>query len=178
MKYQFFKDTGIQFFGDPTIPTEIELNKDEVVDASNGKTNLQFSHRLLNGEWLPLAIDNERNLTRFLYQNNKPIIYSIDTTIRDNNGDTYKNSLTKTDVASSLTIGKGLKDNSTNLHNRIIVNEFIKGWVKDIYNRKCSNPKFQEYLNNNPTYSQFSEVFSYQLLRYFYCLLILHLCIL
>ena len=164
MKYQFFKDTGIQFFGDPSIPTKIELNEDEVVDASNGKTNLQFSHRLLSGEWLPLAIDNERNLTRFLYHNNKPIIYSIDTTIRDNNGDTYKNSLTKTDVASSLTIGKGLKDNSTNLHNRIIVNEFIKGWVKDIYNRKCSNPKFQDFLKANPTYSQFSEVFSYQLL--------------
>ena len=58
MKYQFFKDTGIQFFGDPSIPTKIELNKDKVVDASNGKTNLEFSHRLLSGEWLPLAIDN------------------------------------------------------------------------------------------------------------------------
>lgn len=164
MKYQFFKDTGIQFFGDSTKDVKIELKKDVIEDGINGETNLSYSNRLLSGEWLPLAMDNERNLIRFLYQNNKPIIFAVDTTIRENNGNTFKNSLTQSDVASSLIIHQNFLNNEPNLHSRINVSGFVSEWIAHIFDKKSTNSRFKNYLDNNPGYDEYNLDLSYRLL--------------
>ena len=50
MKYQFFRNTGVQFFGDSSKEFKLETNQDLVTDGINGSSDLSFSSRMFRGE--------------------------------------------------------------------------------------------------------------------------------
>ena len=85
--YTFFKNTGIQYFGneDVNFTNALELNR--VVESFGGDASLAFARKLLTNEWVPLSLDGERNLLRicFLFIDGRSEnIFAIDTKISDN----------------------------------------------------------------------------------------------
>ena len=161
MKYQFFKNTGVQFFGDSSKEIKLEPNQIPVPDGMNGSSDLSFSSRMFRGEWLPLALDNERNLVRFLY-NGKACLFSIDTTIRDNsNGTMYKNSLMKSDISEELKVHEDLISDNSNRYERIKVTSHIDQWVKAIFQNKKKGMK--KYYDAYPDSREYSTTVSYKL---------------
>ena len=138
--YKFFKDTGIQYFGNDDI-VDFSRN-DQDTEPYNDRANLQFSFHLFANEWLPFSLDGQRNLLR-LYYNTKIVIFAIDTTIRSNDPldnfpeDLFRYSLVENDIAGDLDIHNDYRGNAdTNLFESIADNEEIRDYVKHIYDRK------------------------------------------
>lgn len=127
--YEFFKNTGIQFFGH-------SLN--DALDTQ-GNNNFEFAYRLFLNEWLPLSIDGERNLVRFYLGRNNDIefvVYCIDTTIRDDA--LYKSSMIAVDEAQELELTQCFQPGSINYitPNDVPVTEECSRWLNSISERK------------------------------------------
>ena len=154
--YNFFKDTGIQFFGD----SNIEFDFDYSTDSNNPfKSDDEINYnavvyRMFLNEWLPLSLDHRRTLIRFLY-NGKRIIYSIDTTIRE---DSYENqSLISNDVTLSLDIKDELRESNL-LEDNIFVGEYIRSWIKSIKERRRNS-----IVEHFPDYDNYDEELCYKI---------------
>ena len=97
--YEFFKNTGIQFFGQSTVGLDFDkfVKEKNPTDDSQNEHIYEYSYRILLNEWLPLSLDGKRNLLRFRLGKKTDgehfILYCFDTTIRDNEYDS--NSLIK-----------------------------------------------------------------------------------
>ena len=154
--YNFFKDTGIQFFGD----SNIEFDFDYSTDSNNPfKSDDEINYnpvvyRMFLNEWLPLSLDHRRTLIRFLY-NGKRIIYSIDTTIRE---DSYENqSLISNDVTLSLDIKDELRESNL-IEDNIFVGEYIRSWIKSIKERRRNS-----IVEHFPDYDNYDEELCYKI---------------
>ena len=152
--YNFFKDTGIQFFGDSNVEFDYSTEANNPFNTEDDINLNAFAYRLFIKQWLPLSLDHERTLIRILY-NGKRIIYSIDTTIRE---DSYENqSLISNDVTLSLNIKNELRERNLEEDN-IFVGEFIRSWIKSIKERRR-----ESLLEQFPDYDDYDEEICYKI---------------
>ena len=111
--FELFKNTGIQYFGQSA--RSIDFGSLRNVDYGDDSFLFDYAYRILLNEWLPLSLDENRNLVRFLLGRNDAgqhhILYCIDTTIRDD--EHYKTSLVKDDEASTLEISSKISSSSS-----------------------------------------------------------------
>lgn len=167
MRYQFFSNTGIQFFSDPDLIFDFNTESDIIDDNLSHITNLHFAYSLLRTEWLPFSLDGDRNLIRIYYNKNKQIIFCIDTTIRSqienmHYPEVFKYSLVDTDITSTLKVNSEYNHRIENLYNKINTNTETVKWVNDIFERKLADPSMQGILDDNPDYRDFDPVLTYK----------------
>ena len=75
--YTIFKNTGIQYFGNPEVDFSSDLELNQLVESGDGKASLAYARRLLINEWAPLSLDGQRNLLRICFLFIEPSIFNV-----------------------------------------------------------------------------------------------------
>lgn len=158
--YTIFKNTGIQYFGNPEVDFSSDLELNQLVESVDGKASLAFARRLLINEWTPLSLDGQRNLLRicFLFIEQKSRnIFAIDTKISDD----PKYFFTQDDISEVLYIMPELKDqtNHAELINNIPVLDDTVLWLESIKERKKN-----ELISQDADWNNYSPITAYKLL--------------
>ena len=150
MLHEFFSNTGIQFFGDPSVKLDMNdfHNEDESDDSPlEGNANIDFARVLFLNKWVPFSVDGKRNLFRIFFgasANMLHYVMAIDTIIRVD----VEHSLNDDDIGNEINVLPNLIDQQSNNDFDILLPETEK-WISDIY-EKQKNKLYSDYIGQDP----------------------------
>ena len=153
--FTFFKNTGIQFFGDSNWGLSRDAYKNiSIAGDQNSNVIGAYIYHLLRDEWIPFSLDGRRNLLRVYFRgfsnveqgNGLEPIFALDTTFH--NPKTCPHTLTTKDIGHELEpisayFSHSINDPADLLDNLETINEIYeshlpetRAWLQDIHNRK------------------------------------------
>jgi len=138
--YRLFKNSGIQYFGNPKVSFTTKLDPIENYETAEGSASYLFARKLLKNEWVPFSLDGNRNLLRICFldvDNKESNVFAMDTKISTDPEDP-NNFLIQDDISDILYISSELKDitNPESLLNNIPVLDDTITWLESIKERK------------------------------------------
>jgi len=162
MKFEYFGNTGIQYFGNPDFTLDLTGAESLVYDDPvYGSASLLFAADLFFKKWLPLSLDGERNLLRVFFGQKAGHVFNVfalDTTIRDD--DSRHTSLMQHDVAQELPIQNDLRQNNDieYFYDKITVLQETEDWINKIYEERIN-----EMVDDDPGYKGYNGIVAYKL---------------